>query len=154
MTNSELIDYITENTHHTVSTALEPWLTTCSRFKDFAELYRDKIRSKIRKSQKDNKAKAEEKLKSIKLELEMAYLFLVDDRFEVEYEKYGKDKTRGQAPDFSVTFERSMEFNVEVTQIHPTDLENRFNKWLQEIVDRIRKVPSNLGFWIDMNRYE
>lgn len=149
MTDSELINYITEGKRNALPIALTSWFLSCRRFKDFADLNQDKIRRKIRKSQMDHKDKAEEKLKDLILELEIAYLLLLDDRFEVDYEKYGTGKTRN--PDFAIKFGESIEFNVEVTRIHQTDLENRFNKWLQGTVGRIRKVPSNLGFWIDVD---
>ncbi len=80
--------------------------------------------------------------------MEIPYLFLLDQRFEVEYEKRFPDMRR--SPDFSVTFDRHIVFNVEVKRIRQADLGQRFDKWTEEVVNRIGKIPSNLGFSLDM----
>jgi hypothetical protein len=72
----------------------------------------------------------------------------LDDRFIVEYEKFGVGKKR--SPDFTATFESSLEFNIEIKRIREGGLGQRYNEWREEVVDRIRKIPSSLAFAIDM----
>jgi hypothetical protein len=142
MIDSELIDYIMEGRQHFSRDIIESWVKTSNRFKKFVYLYRDKIRSRI------HNASNEEYLEDIRFELEIPYLILSDDRFEVEYEKYSTGSTR--APDFSVTFERSIEFNLEVKHIREPILGVHFEKSIQQIASRIQSLPSSLGFRLDV----
>jgi len=80
--------------------------------------------------------------------LEIPYLLLLDNRLSVEYEKFGTGKRR--SPDFTVTFEDSFEFNIEVKRIREHIFGQRYAEWLKNIVDKIRKIPSSLGFSLDM----
>jgi hypothetical protein len=47
--------------------------------------------------------------------LQIPYWLLQEKRFEVAYEPYASDKTRG--PDYSVTFRTNFAFNLEVTHV-------------------------------------
>lgn len=109
MTKNQLVEYIVENRQHSISGTLEYWLTSCGRFNDFAHSYRDKIRSKVRNATTDAD------LDDVWFELEIPYLFLLDERFEVEYEK--RLLSGGRCPDYRVSFENSTVFNVEVGRI-------------------------------------
>jgi hypothetical protein len=51
-------------------------------------------------------------------------------------------KTR--APDFSITFDKSAPFNVEVKKIRKTQLDVDFDQCFQEVGEKIRTVPSDL----------
>jgi len=88
----------------------------------------------------------------MRFELEIPYLFLLDQRFEVEYEKRLASMRR--SPDFTVTFETDIVFNVEVKRIRQADLGQRFDKWMEEVVNRVSEVPSNLGFSLDMTKID
>lgn len=99
MTDNELINYIVEGRQHNITNCLMGLFAICDRFKSFSYHNRDKIRSKIRKAKKD------EDLKDVSFELEVAYLLLLDERFELVYEKYGAGESR--APHFFVVYRRS-----------------------------------------------
>lgn len=94
---------------HQLATEFAEWVNSSARFYAFAEAYRSKIRKKIRGS------RDEQGLRDLQFELEIAYLLLNDQRFGVEYEKYGVGKQR--SPDFLVTFRANLPFNVEVKHI-------------------------------------
>jgi len=142
MDNTDLFSYVTRDREHPTLATLESWLKGSERFKNFAECYKDKIRKKI------STAKSNEDLEDIIFELEIPYLLLLDGRFKVEYEKDGTRKVR--APDFSVSFEQDMEFNLEAKRIRESQLGDRFNRLIEQIVNRTKCIPSSLGFFLDM----
>ncbi len=154
MTDKKLLDYVLEDKQDTIlndglGKYLKLWIATCKRFKDFVCCYKDKIRKKIKgiKKEKDDDER-KRKLEDLRFELEIPYLILLDDRFEVEYEKYGT-KTKG--PDFSVIFNNLIEFNIEVTHFREHYLNERYNKWEEEVESEIRAIPSNFHFILDVN---
>lgn len=112
------------------------------RFEAFADLYKEKIRKKARTG------KTDDDLKDLQFELEAPYLLLLDPRFTVEYEKYGS------GPDFSVSFERRSNFNLEVKRIREAGGGARFDKCMDEIIRRIEMIPSKLAFWLDAPELE
>lgn len=142
MTDSDLIEYVVENSQSSIKDYLKSWLSTCTRFKGFLHTYKDKIKSKIRC------AKTDEDLEDTRFELKVAYLFLLDNRFELEYEKYGTGNFR--TPDFSIMSKQSIKFNVEVKRIRETDLGIRLKTILKVIGDRIREIPSGLSASINV----
>jgi hypothetical protein len=91
-----------------VTQELTGWLTASPRFRAFAEMYRDKIRKKLRY------ATDAEGLRDVRAELGTARLLLMDRRVEVAFEAYGSGKT---GPDFTVTFRGTQTFNLEVTRL-------------------------------------
>ena len=108
-TISELLAYICGDQPHALANPLAEWMAASARFQAFVTTYRDKIRKKIRG------ARDAEGLRDLLLELETAYMLLQEQRFTVEYEKYGLGKIRG--PDFVVTFKTKIFFNLEVTRL-------------------------------------
>lgn len=144
MIDKQLLDYIVEDRKHRISDYIGSWLSTCSRVNGFLYTYKDKIRSKVRC------AKSDEDLEDIRFELEVAYLFLLDKRFEIEYEKYCTGNSR--APDYFVTFKQAISFNVnvEVKRIRETDAGIRLKKLLKKFEGRIREIPSKLGVSISV----
>jgi hypothetical protein len=109
MKTIELLDYIFDDPRSAFARRFATWVNESTRFKAFAETYRDKIRKKLRISRDP------ESRKDVELELDIARRLLVDRRFALEYEKYGTGKQRG--PDFTVTFRTHTPFNVEVTRM-------------------------------------
>jgi len=109
MTFDELMSYIFAGQTHRFAAQFAEWATDSARFRAFAEIYRDKIRKKIRG------IKDEPGLRDLQFELEIAYLLLQERRFTVEYEKYGVGKQR--SADFLVTFRANLPFNVEVKRM-------------------------------------
>ena len=100
----ELIAYLFGADRSTLSTEVRPWLSASPRFRAFAEIYRDKIRKKIRGLRDD------EGRRDLAFELAIAVRLLEERRFALEYEAYGVDQ---RAPDFRVTFRSQTRFNVE-----------------------------------------
>lgn len=103
----ELSAYLFGSGDPSLATEVGRWLVASSRFRAFAETYRDKIRKKARGLRDD------EGLRDLAFELAIAARLLDGRRFAVEYEPYGVDQ---RAPDFRVTF-RSLRFNVEVRRV-------------------------------------
>lgn len=146
MKSEEQIAYLTEGRDHPIARALEYWLNSSERFAEFVCRYRHKIRKKC------TNAKSFEDLEDMKFELEIPYLLLMDQRFEVEYEK--RSKTIRRMPDFTVIFKNRIEFNIEVKRIRQADLGQRFDEWMEDVVATISMVPSNLGFSLDMTHID
>ena len=133
MNDKQLIDDILGVKQHHISNYLIDWLSTCPKFRTFLNTYRHKIRSKIKH------ASTVEDLEDIRFELEVAYLFLLNNDIELEYEKYSACNSR--SPDFSIVFKQTLNFNVEVKRIRETSAGMRLKKILQVIEDRTREIP-------------
>ncbi len=142
MNIQELVDYIIEDRQHITELALRHWLQTSTRYHDFVYKYRDKIRSKFRNSVTD------EDWNDVRFEIEIPFLFLLDDRYTVEYEKFGSEKKR--SPDFTVQRAGLYEFNVEVKRVREASLGTRYDEVIKRIIEPIRKTPSSLGFSINV----
>ncbi|RPI25542.1 MAG: hypothetical protein EHM70_19960 [Chloroflexota bacterium] len=106
---ADLIAYVFEGQPHLLSGALLQWMEASARFTAFVEIYRDKIRKKIRVTREP------ESILDLGGELEVAYCLLNDRRLAVAYETYASAKRRG--PDFTVTYRANLVFNVEVARI-------------------------------------
>ena len=90
-------------------------------------------------------AKTNEDLDDVLAEFFVAYLFLLDQRIMLEYEKFGLE-SRG--PDLSAFFEQAISFNVEVARIRNAELEMAFNNVIKQIDRRVCAGPSYLEFEI------
>jgi hypothetical protein len=97
---ADLIAYVFEGQPHLLSEALMQWMEASSRFTDFVETYRDKIRKKIRVTREP------ESVLDLFVELEVAHCLLNDRRLVVAYEPYASSKRRG--PDFAVTYRANL----------------------------------------------
>src|SRR2546426_3186760 len=106
----ELTAYLFGRSSSSLAAEIGPWLVASSRFRAFAEIYRDKIRKKARGLRDD------EGRRDLAFELAIASRLLAERRFVVEYESYGVGQ---RAPDFRVTFRANLRFNVEVRRLHP-----------------------------------
>ncbi|MCB9106564.1 MAG: hypothetical protein H6633_20310 [Anaerolineales bacterium] len=141
MQNQELVNYIFDKIDHSIVSKFKDWINSSQRFRDFAEIYKDKIKgnNKVGGALKD-KQNCDEKLEDILFELEVAYLLLQNDYFSiVEYEK---DKKLGPAPDFTITCKCEVAFNLEVKHIRKSELEKRFKAWEIELATQTHKLPS------------
>jgi hypothetical protein len=141
MTTDELLAYIFEGQAHALNLEFAAWVAASARFRAFAEIYRDKIRKKLRGIRDD------EGLRDLRYELEVAYLLLGQRRFAVEYEKGGVGKQRG--PDFCVTFRSRILFNVEVKHIRLSEQERRseqqeFGKLAGTACQKIGQLPPGM----------
>jgi hypothetical protein len=141
MTISELLAYIFEGRPGDASAQFEGWVRSSRRFRTFAETYRDKIRKKLRNLEDD------EALKSLFAELEVAYCLLADQRFAIEYEKYGTGKQRG--PDFSLHYRTNTLLNLEVTRLRSfqpmpeTDVGMILARKLNDaLLDKVGQMPA------------
>jgi 3-dehydroquinate dehydratase len=146
MTHDELVKHILGNKQHFMADVLVSWLLTSDRFTKFAYFYRDKIRKRIFEATND------EGLNDLMSELEVAYLLLLDERFEVEYEK--NKNNIATSSDYIATFEQATTFALEVTSIHEHKTGSRYEEILREISDRVQKIPSNLAFSLSFNDFE
>ena len=144
--SNSLIDYILEGRQHKAGLALGHWFANSKRYFDFVHRNRDKIRSKFRNAITD------EDLDDVRFELELPHLFLLDDKYTVEYEKFGSGGKR--APDFTIQRLRTFEFNVEVKRIREGSLGTRYEKVIEKIVEPIRSIPSSLGFSISVLHFD
>lgn len=106
---ADLIAYIFEGKSHRLSGELTQWMEASSRFTNFVETYRDKIRKKIRITRRTAN------VPDLHGELEVAYCLLNDRRLDVAYEPYASANRR--SPDFAVTYRDNLVFNIEVAHI-------------------------------------
>lgn len=142
MTDNELIDCIAENLPTSgFRRTLAYWFDTNKHFRNFIFLHKNKIRKKVQT------ANTVEDKNDVFFELEFPYLILLDNRFEVEYEKYGGGKER--APDFTVTFKQHSVFNAEVKRIREGDMGWRYEKCIEQICAETQGIPSTLHVYID-----
>lgn len=152
----KLLEYIFESEDHPFARRFAYWVNSSARFKTFVDndRNRNKIRGKIRKAKRENDTQeADEKLRDVQFELEIAYLLLQNDCFsEVEYEKYGVGTS--QSPDFTVTYETGAVFNVEVKRIREASPERRFEAWEQRIREKVCSVASTLALKIYITNWQ
>jgi hypothetical protein len=109
----ELQRWIFGDTTPPLAEQLKRWMATSARFRSFVDVYRDKIRKKVRTAQ------PHDGLADLHAELAVAYLLLQDRRCVVDYEKLGVGQQR--APDFTVTFKTHTLCHVEVTRLRATN---------------------------------
>ncbi len=88
---------------------LDRWLNTAPRFAVFADLYRDKIRKKLRS------VRDAEGARDVLCELETAYCLLREPRFDLAYESLASAK--GRTPDFTLTYRTHTVVHVEVARL-------------------------------------
>jgi hypothetical protein len=108
VTSHELIFDIAGNKHAIISDKLLYWLSTCHLFQEFVNNYRAKVKKKIQNTNND------QDLEDVMFELEVAYLFLLDERFEVMYEVSNRIEHH---PDYTIIFQKNTRFNAEVKRI-------------------------------------
>lgn len=104
----ELLAYLFDGQSHPLTTPMGTWLADSRRFTSFANIFRDKIRKKVRTMQE------QERLLDLRLELETAYLLLRERSLSVVYEPQLREV---RCPDFAVSFTTSLTFMVEVTRL-------------------------------------
>jgi len=119
----------------------EAWARGSRRFRAFADVYRSKIRAKLRN------ARDAGGVLDLRAELETAALLLRDERFTLEYEKYTAIKQRG--PDFTVTYKTHTPFNVEVRRLRgletvADDAEARLLKFTAMLSDKVGQMPPGI----------
>ncbi|MFA5877678.1 MAG: hypothetical protein WC880_04970 [Candidatus Paceibacterota bacterium] len=96
---------------------LQEWMLACQRFKAFIKDNRKKIEGKA------NGAKKAEDLRDLEFELEVAFLLLQDNRFEVvKYEEIDRTKRH---PDYEFRFNKDTCINVEVKRIRGVTVRQR-----------------------------
>jgi hypothetical protein len=117
MLNNEVISFLFDGKSSPLSEAMVHWLASSRRFAAFVDMFRDKIRKKIRVIQ------TPQSLLDLQLELETAYLLLREKTLSVMYEPdHAKRVVR--APDFAVTYTTSMTFMLEVTRMRAPSLDS------------------------------
>jgi hypothetical protein len=131
-----VVEYLTDGELKNVQDGMNCWLKTCPRFRSFLMEYADKIRKKIREASHGGI----EDLKDVLFELEVAYLLYRDDRFVVQYERFGG------GPDYAVTLNDTEVFNIEVKRVREAKLNKELDEWRQRLFDAVREVQSALSF--------
>ncbi len=106
---SELIAFLVEGRQSHLTTSLAMWIAASERYASFVEKYKDKIRKKLRITYGTDAAA------DLLYELQIPFLLLQENRFDVAYEPYAAGKRRG--PDYAVTFRSNFNFNIEVTHM-------------------------------------
>lgn len=119
------------------------WMQPSSRFTAFVEIYRDKVRKRIRVIREPESAL------DLLGELEVAYCLLEDRSLAVAYEPYASAERRD--PDFAVTYRTNLVFNVEVARIRmensridPRRTEERILRVLLDKLGQMQPGTSNL----------
>lgn len=146
-TIEELIDYILEGTQHRAKLVLKNWLANSVKYRTFIHKHKDKVRKKFRNSQ------TVEDLEDVLFELEIPYLFSLDDNFSIEYEKFGSKKNR-RSPDFTIQKISGDEFNIEAKRIRETSISKQYEEVINQIIQPIRETPSSLGFSLDVVTFQ
>lgn len=137
----ELLAHIFESKSHTLAAQFAIWGASSTRFRTFADRYRDKIRKKVRGT------RDQEGLLDLQFELEVAHLLLSERRFAVEYERGGVGKQRG--PDYYVTFRTNLPFNVEVKRIRATEADRsaeppEYSRIASTACQKIGQLPAGM----------
>ena len=132
---TNLVAYVFDEQPHLLSATLLHWVEDSSRFTDFVELYRDKIRKKIRVTREP------ESLLDLRGELEVAYCLLKDRRLAVKYEPFASAKRRG--PDFAVTYRTNLIFNIEVARIRVE--ERKEERILRIVLDKLGQMHPGMA---------
>lgn len=110
---------------------LRGWIAGSSRFRQFAEVHRNKIRKKLRTAADD------EALRDVRAELRVAHLLLADRRLELDFEAFAS--TGG--PDFTVHVASERPTNVEVTRMRrpPSDVRDG-----GPLLAKLRQLPTSM----------
>ncbi len=140
-TLDDLLDEIFDDRRTALYAEFTGWVRGSRRFAAFAEVYRGKIRAKLRH------ARDEGGLRDVRAELAAAAALLSEPSFSLEYEKYAAARTRG--PDFTVTFKTHTPFNVEVRRIRGSELdtadaETRTAKLIAVLLDKAGQMPPSI----------
>ncbi|NJR12660.1 hypothetical protein HC776_01925 [bacterium] len=92
----------------------------------------------------------------MRAELYTAAMLLREERFTLDYERYGAMKQRG--PDFTITFKTHTPFNVEVRRIRSVDwddsAEHRMSKLVLILCEKVRQIPPGIVnvLWLTSER--
>jgi hypothetical protein len=108
---ADLSAYLFDGEQHLLASELFQWMEASPRFSAFVEIYRAKIRKKLRVT------RGPESILDLRSELEVAFRLLGDRRLEIAYEPYASARRRG--PDFAVTYRTNLVFNAEVARLRP-----------------------------------
>jgi hypothetical protein len=135
MLTDELLTYLFDGKPHLLIEPMRTWLASSRRFAAFVSTFRDKIRKKLRVN------KDQGTLYDLRLELETAYLLLMERSLSLEYEP--EQSKQGRSPDFAVTYTTSFTFMVEVTRLRAVStgsspsLDNRVSLEAERLGDAI-----------------
>jgi hypothetical protein len=111
------------------------WLEDSPRFKAFLSAHQDKVRKKLASAD-------EESRQDVRAELLVAYLILVDRRFEVSFEAYGAHRL---GPDLTVSYRVNQRFNLEVTRLRAVDDAGPGDARLANVIAaKLRQLPNDL----------
>jgi hypothetical protein len=122
----ELLPYLFDGQSHLLAAPMASWLAASRRFTAFVNTHHTKIRKKLRTTQEP------ESIRDLQLELETAYLLLLERSLNLAYESQHPEL--GRSPDFAVTFTTSLTFMVEVTRLRSAG--SKISSSTEEQIDR------------------
>ena len=134
MTSKSLIEHVFGTAPSADAAEFGRWLDESTRFRAFAENYRDKLRKKVSIT-RDPAARS-----NLWAELGVAYLLARERRLSVEYEKYGLGMQR--APDFTIHFREHILCNVEVTCLQTPAPGSDGKRLLGTICEKLGQMPA------------
>jgi hypothetical protein len=140
----ELLKYILDRSGFLPRT-FSRWVESSERFREFVEEYQDKICAKF--AEAGSAPEPDERLKDTLFELKIAYRALRESRFSVKYELYG------DGPDFTLTAENGVVFNIETKRIRKTRAEKRLQAWRAEVAGEVQAIPSALAVAVHIGEY-
>ena len=131
-TVEQLASYLSDGGQDAGTEELTGWLAESARFRSYAELYRAKIRKKLRT------AAEVEARRDVRAELLAARLLLADPRIELEFEAYGSGKG---GPDLTIAYRGKRSFNLEVTRLQRVPGETDLGSTL---LAKLRQLPPSV----------
>ncbi len=140
---ADLVRYLFDGRENAVSIEMLEWMEASARFTGFVEIYRDKIRKKIRV------ARDAESLLDVRCELAAARCLLQDRRFDVAYELYAGAGRR--APDFTATYRENLVLNIEIARLRvmeseaaETGLQRKEERVVGILLDKLAQMQAGM----------
>jgi len=130
-TDRELLAGLFGGIGHPLASRCAQQMVVCPRFGTFLEVYRGKIGKKVRSLEGPGS------WHDLWLELWTAARLLADRRFEVAYESYAAQKTRG--PDLTATFRTHTICHIEIKNVRA---ELSLAKWTEVLCAKLGQLPA------------
>lgn len=137
---NELLDTLFAEVASELRDCCAEWCAASPRFAAFLEMYREKIRKKLRSVTDRAGSMDGEGQRDLRAELLTAACLLSERTFTLAYETYAAAKTRG--PDFSLLYKSHTAFNVEVKRIRG---HVQPGKWADVLCDKLQQLPPSVS---------
>jgi hypothetical protein len=137
----EVIEELANGKPEFLDYRLRQWAKRSPRFAEFLEHNRSKLRGKL------EGLTDPEGIRDVLYELEIGYLFLLDGRSDVQYEKLRNED--GKGPDYTATRSAEETFNIEVKRIREADKGFRFDRVIERLHGHFASIPSPFHVSVD-----